>query len=199
MGISTWKGLPPECLRESGRHEGETAVTRRKEPRRPRSKRTWELNPVQRTCSTPRGSKGHAPSRKRKVPREELRVRSHKDARRSPRIVVLVSGEGAQLDEIFSYIDHGLTDVQIVAVIGDDPGARGIRSASERGIRTLIVEPTDSGDVKAFSSKLKHTLDRLNPDVVVLDGFTSSVGLKDRKNRRVTDRAEVLLEIAATD
>ena|GEM_PF-3228685 len=173
-------------------------MTRRKEPRRPRSKRTWQLNPVQKTHSAARGAELYSRRRKRDVPREEIWVKLHQAAHRPPRIVVLLSGEGKQLDEILSYIDNGTVEAEIVAVIGDDSSPRGVGAASERGIRTLTVDPAGFGGAEGFSREINRILDRLNPDIVVVDGFAESVRLRDKSNRRVTYRAETLVEIAAT-
>ena len=185
-------------MKESGPIQGDTAVTRRKEPRRPRSKRTWELNPVQRARSAPTAGKGYARSRKREVPREEVRVKLHKDAPRPLKIVVLLSGEGRELNEILSYVDNEVIEGEILAVISHNPAAGALRAASERGIRTLNVDRTGFGDAQAFRNEINRILDRLSPDVVVLDGFTGPVRLKDKKSRRVVDRAEALLGIATT-
>jgi folate-dependent phosphoribosylglycinamide formyltransferase PurN len=133
------------------------------------------------------------------VPREEVRVKLHKDARRPLKILVLLSGEGRELNEILSYVDNEMIEGEILAVISDNPTARGLSTASERGIRTLRIDPTGFVDAQAFTSEINHILDRLSPDVVVLDGFAVAVRLKHRKNRGVVDRAGALLDIAATD
>ena len=112
---------------------------------------------------------------------------------------MLLSGEGGELSKTFLYIDNRVLDGEIVAVIGDDPDVEGIRKAAERGIRTLIVDPSGIIDTAAFSRDINDILDKLNPDAVVLDGFARSVRLRERQDRYITDRAETLLEIAATD
>ena len=174
-------------------------MTRRKEPRRPRSKRTWELNPVQKAYSVPKGGKGYARSRKRELPREELWVKLHDGALRHPKVVVLLSGEGHQFNEILSYVDRGILEAEVLAVISDNPGAVGVGVASTRGIRTLIVDPAGFGEGDTLSGEISRILDKLDPDVVVLDDFAGSVRLRDKKNRRVVDRAETLFMIAATN
>jgi len=173
-------------------------VTRRKEPRRPRGKRTWELNPVQKARAAPKAGKGYARSRKSQVPREEAWVKLRKDARTPLKIVVLLSGEGRELNEILSYVDNEVIEGEILAVISDNPAAGVVSAASEREIRTLKVDRAGFGDAQAFSNEINRILDRLSPDVVVLDGFAVPVRFKDRESRRVVDRAGALLEIATT-
>lgn len=171
-------------------------MTRRKEPRRPRIRRTWARNPAQRVHGTPKGGKGYTRSRQRQVSREEVRVSVHTGARKHLRIAVLLSGEGRELSKTFSYIDNRVLEGEIVAVIGDDPDAEGMRQASERGIRTLIADPCSLVGTATFSREINDILDKLNPDAVILDGFSSAVRLKEKANRLVTDRADVLLEMA---
>jgi phosphoribosylglycinamide formyltransferase-1 len=113
--------------------------------------------------------------------------------------VVLVSGEGRELSKAFSYVDNHALPGEIVAVIADDPGTKGITAASERGIRTFIVAPTGFIDSAAFNREINDILDKLSPDAVILDGFARPVRLRERANRLVTDRADVLLEMAPPD
>ena len=102
------------------------------------------------------------------------------------------------MNEILSYIENEVIEGEILAVISHNPAAGALSAGSERGIITLNVDRTGFGDAQAFSNKINRILDRLSPDVVVVNGFAGPVRLKDKKNRRVVDRAEALLEIAAT-
>jgi len=126
-------------------------------------------------------------------------VKLHGSAIKHPKVVVLLSGEGRQFNEMLSYFDRGILEGEVLLVISDDPEAGGVSVASTRGIRTLIVDPAHFSEGEALSDEINRILDRLDPDVVVLDGFAGSVRLREKKNRRVVDRAETLLEIAATN
>jgi hypothetical protein len=174
-------------------------VTRRKEPRRPRIRRTWTRNPVQRAHSTPQGAKGYSRAGVREIMHEEIRVGGGKTAHRPLRIVVLLSGEGRQLRGIFSQLESGMLEGEVVAVLSDNVDAAGLSAARESGIETVILDPAAVGDKDLFSEEINANLDRLNPDVVVLDDFAGPVRLKESKNRHVIHRAAALLEIAATD
>jgi folate-dependent phosphoribosylglycinamide formyltransferase PurN len=110
--------------------------------------------------------------------------------------VVLLSGEGTELGKLLSYIDKGQADADIVAVMADSAGPHGLDVASERRIMTTIVDPAGFADTAAFAKKINDAIDKLKPDVVVLDGFAHRVRLSETTNRLVTDRADALLEIA---
>ena len=174
-------------------------MTGRKEPRRPRIRRTWTRNPSQRTHSTPKGAKGYARTRTREVLHEEIRVSVGKKLHKPLRIVVLLSGKGRQLHSIFSHLDNKVLEGEIVAVISDNADADGLTAARERGIKTVILDPARFVDAEAFSKELNENLDEFNPGVVLLDGFAGPAKLREKRNRHVTHRAEALLEIAAID
>jgi len=120
----------------------------------------------------------------------------HRHPQKRLRIVVLLSGEGTELGKLLSYFDNRQAQADIVAVLADNPGADGLDIASDRGIMTMIIDPASFPDTAAFAKKVNDVLDKLSPDVVVLDGFAHSVRLTERANLLVTDRADVLLDIA---
>jgi len=131
--------------------------------------------------------------------REEMRVGGCRTAHRPLRIMVLLSGEGKQLHGVFSQLESGVLEGEIVAVLSDNADAAGLSAARERGIETVVLDSTAVGDTDLFSEEINDNLDRLDPDVVVLDDFKAPVRLKKSKNRHVIHRAAALLEIAATD
>ena len=116
--------------------------------------------------------------------------------RKPLRVVVMLSGKGTELDRLLLYIDKRQADADVVAVLADNPGADGLDLASDRGIVIEIIDPAGFPDTAAYAKKVNDTLDTLNPDVVVLDGFAHRVRLNERRNRLVTDRADALSEIA---
>jgi folate-dependent phosphoribosylglycinamide formyltransferase PurN len=77
--------------------------------------------------------------------------------------------------------------------------AAGLSAARERGIEIVVLDPAALCDTDLFSEEINDNIDRLNPDVVVLDDFAGPVRLKESKNRHVIHRAAALLEIAATE
>jgi phosphoribosylglycinamide formyltransferase-1 len=113
--------------------------------------------------------------------------------------VALLSGEGKQLQSIFSQLDSGALEGEVVAVLSDNADAGGLSAARERGIETVVLDSAAVGDADVFSEEINANLDRLNPGVVVLDGFTASAKLEERRDRHVVHSADALLEIAATD
>lgn len=174
-------------------------MTRRKEPRRPRIRRTWTRNPAQRAHSTLSGAKGYARTRASEILHEEIRVSVGESAHKPLRIVVLLSGEGRQLHTILSQLDNRALKGEVVAVISDNPNAKGLSAARERDIKTVVLDPARFSDTRAFSREISDSLDRFDPDVVVLDDFAGPAKLTERRNRHVIHRADALLEIAATD
>ncbi len=120
----------------------------------------------------------------------------HRRPRKRLKIAVLLSGEGTELGKLLSYIDNRQAQAGVIAVLADNPGADGLDVASDRGIMTMIVDPVSFADIAEFARKINDALDKLNPDVVVLDGFAHRVRLSETTNRLVTDRADALLEIA---
>ena len=99
--------------------------------------------------------------------------------------------------KLLAYIDKQLTHAEIVAVIADDRATQRLEEASKRAIATMVASPSRFADTAAFITHINGALDKLNPDVIVLDGFAYRALLRQTANRLVTDRADVLLERAS--
>lgn len=57
------------------------------------------------------------------------------------RIAILISGRGSNMVALADAIQHGtIPNAEIVVVISDQPDAKGLRAAEERGLRTLVIE-----------------------------------------------------------
>ena len=116
-------------------------MTGRKEPRRPRIKQTWVRTPVEGEQAAPRNLKGHARQRERDAwAAEAWRAGPAKRAGRRLRVAALLSDEGREFSGLLSYLDRREIQGHVVAVISDNPDAAGVVLASDRGIRTVIVE-----------------------------------------------------------
>lgn len=88
-----------------------------------------------------------------------------------PRIVVLVSGSGSNLQALIDATrEHGFPG-QIVAVGCNRPQAFALERASRAGIETFVVDHTGHESREAFDAALKTEIDRHAPDVLVLAGF----------------------------
>lgn len=86
-----------------------------------------------------------------------------------PRAVVLVSGDGSNLQAIIDQVHRGALDIELAGVVSDRPGVRALARAAAAGIPNLVVD--QGGDRAAFGDRLTTTLRSLQPDLVILAGF----------------------------
>lgn len=87
------------------------------------------------------------------------------------RTVVLVSGDGSNLQAILAHSRTGALGISIIGVISDRPGARALERASRAGVPALTVDYAAAGSRLAFATGLAGTLAHLKPDLLVLAGF----------------------------
>ena len=87
------------------------------------------------------------------------------------RIVVLISGQGSNLDAIVRASEAQDWPGRVVAVISNRADARGLQSAQASGIATEVLDHKAFADRAAFDAALAGTVDRHAPDLVVLAGF----------------------------
>lgn len=81
------------------------------------------------------------------------------------RIVVLISGRGSNLAAILA------ADLPVAAVISNNPNAIGLTLARGHGIPTHVLQQGDHDDRATFDQALRETIDRHQPDLVVLAGY----------------------------
>jgi phosphoribosylglycinamide formyltransferase-1 len=87
------------------------------------------------------------------------------------RIVVLISGQGSNLDAIVRASEAQDWPGRVVAVISNRAEARGLQSAQARGIATAALDHKAFPDRPAFDAALADLIDQHAPDLVVLAGF----------------------------
>jgi len=87
------------------------------------------------------------------------------------RIVVLISGQGSNLDAIVRASEAQDWPGRVVAVISNRAEARGLQSAQARGIATAALDHKAFADRAAFDAALADLIDGHAPDLVVLAGF----------------------------
>ena len=87
------------------------------------------------------------------------------------KIVVLLSGEGSNLQAIIDEIDAGNIKAEICAVISNRPEANGLKRAEKAGISNVTLEHTHFADREAFDQSLAQIIDSYEPDLIVLAGF----------------------------
>ncbi len=82
-------------------------------------------------------------------------------------IVILISGRGSNMEAL---LDARLP-ARVAAVISNNPQARGLAAAQQRGVATAVVDHRAFADRAAFDAALAAEVDRHRPDLVVLAGF----------------------------
>ncbi len=87
-------------------------------------------------------------------------------------IVVCVSGGGTNLQAIIDKVADGtISDTRIVGVISNNADAYALTRAKQAGIDAVCVSPKNYDDREAFNEALLNTVDKYDPDLVVLAGF----------------------------
>ena len=86
-------------------------------------------------------------------------------------IVVLISGNGSNLQALIDAAARGELPVDIRAVISNRPAAYGLERARRAGIPAVVVNHGDYPDRAAFDAALQQAIDAYQPGLVVLAGF----------------------------
>lgn len=89
----------------------------------------------------------------------------------SLRLVVLISGNGSNLQAIIDDIDNNSLPAQIVAVISNKPDAYGLERAKKAGIEQQILSHKDFDSREHYDLALKELIDQYQPDLIILAGF----------------------------
>ena len=87
------------------------------------------------------------------------------------RIVVLLSGNGSNLQAIIDSINNGNINGRIVGVISNNIEAFGLKRAQKENINTITINHLDYENRQAFDDALLKKLAILAPDLIVLAGF----------------------------
>jgi len=87
------------------------------------------------------------------------------------KIIVLLSGNGSNLQKIIEHIDSGDINAEVSAVISNRPDAYGLQRATEANIPTIVLEHTHFSDRESFDESLAQIIDSYEPDLIVLAGF----------------------------
>lgn len=93
---------------------------------------------------------------------------SGKSAAQACRVVVLISGNGSNLQAL---IDHPDRHYNICAVISNRADAFGLQRAQMAGISTEVLDHKGFASREAFDLALMQRIDQHQPDLVVLAGF----------------------------
>ncbi len=86
-------------------------------------------------------------------------------------IVVLISGNGSNLQAIIDAIAAGTCQAEIKAVISDKVDAYGLIRAEQAGIATAVLTRQGFADRSDYDRALINIIDRYQPRLIVLAGF----------------------------
>ncbi len=93
-----------------------------------------------------------------------------------PAIVVLVSGEGTNLQALMDSSREGRLAARIAAVISDRASAPGLDRARRAAIEAISLAPSRYSSRAAYESALADAIDAHSPAAVVLAGFMRVLG-----------------------
>jgi phosphoribosylglycinamide formyltransferase-1 len=92
-------------------------------------------------------------------------------AQQHPRLAVLISGRGSNLQAFIDACDSGKLAAQVGLVISNNPDAAGLQRAEQAGIATRCINHRDYATREAFDGALVETLTAHSVDLVILAGF----------------------------
>ncbi len=87
------------------------------------------------------------------------------------RIVVLISGNGSNLQAIIDAIGANTIPAEIVAVISNKAEAYGLQRAHAANIATAVLPYAEFNDRVKYDQALMTCIDQYQPDLIVLAGF----------------------------
>jgi len=88
-----------------------------------------------------------------------------------PRLAVLLSGDGSNLQALINATNNGLIKADIVIVISNKVGAKGLQRAQNAGIKNTVVDNLQFSDRKSFDCALALELKKQDLDLIILAGF----------------------------
>lgn len=87
------------------------------------------------------------------------------------KIIVLISGNGSNLQAIIDTIQRDNLNITVVAVISDRPGVYGLTRAEQAGIPTHVIDYKKFTERSDFDAALMRQITAYSPDLIVLAGF----------------------------
>lgn len=86
-------------------------------------------------------------------------------------LVVLISGQGRNLQALIEHCAAGHIPARIAVVVSNKPEAPGLQRAQQAGIATAVVPSAAYASREAFDAALMQVIDRHAPDALALAGF----------------------------
>ncbi|MCC7162282.1 MAG: phosphoribosylglycinamide formyltransferase [Anaerolineae bacterium] len=88
-----------------------------------------------------------------------------------PRLVVLISGNGSNLQAILDACASKSLDARVVAVVSNNPDAFGLTRARRAGVHAVLKTRDRAQDRRAYDAELAALVASYEPDYVVLAGW----------------------------
>ena len=88
-----------------------------------------------------------------------------------PKLVVLISGSGSNLQAFIDSAADGSLGGEVAAVISNRPGVLGLQRAANAGIAAQVVDHKAFDSRENFDRALADCTDQYHPDIVILAGF----------------------------
>ena len=82
------------------------------------------------------------------------------------KVIIFISGNGSNLQNIINNIDNGFLKMDITAVVSNNPNAKGLVRAEEAGIETMIIDTSNK-----YIDELLTLINTYNIDLILLSGF----------------------------
>jgi phosphoribosylglycinamide formyltransferase-1 len=87
------------------------------------------------------------------------------------RIVVLVSGNGSNLQAILDAANQPDFAAEVVAVVSNKPDAYALQRAKNAGVKSVVVDHSGFSDRASYDAELINIIDSFEPSIVLLAGF----------------------------
>ena len=87
------------------------------------------------------------------------------------RLVVMISGEGTNLQALIDACGLGKLNAKIVGVVSNKVSAGGVKRAQDANISTITAPFNKSMDRKVYDSQLASIVGEMKPDLIVLAGW----------------------------
>ena len=98
------------------------------------------------------------------------------------RLVVLISGSGTTLQNLFDRTRDGRLDATVVGVVSSKPDTLGVERAKAAGMPVAVVEPKPR---ETFSDRVFEAVRSFGPDLVCLGGWLHLVRIPPDFYRKV--------------
>jgi phosphoribosylglycinamide formyltransferase-1 len=87
------------------------------------------------------------------------------------RLVVLISGNGSNLQAVLDACASGRLDAKVALVISDRAQAKGLARAEKMYIPTLVKPPSAFQSISAYERDLAESIQSFQPDWIILAGW----------------------------